>query len=109
MDIQDQVSEVEDELAQIIIKHLEENKITPEDAHKLAKDFLSILPVENHIDLLTKLKQLGQKYPEAQELYVHEATEHEEVTKDKVLTTMRDAIAQGNITHALQAAKTMQQ
>lgn len=109
MDIQDEVNNVEDELAQIIIKHLEENKITPENAQQLAKDFLGVLPVRDHADLLVKLKELGQKYPEVQEVYVEQASEHEETTKENVLNSMRDAIKVGNIDQALQVAKTLQQ
>jgi len=108
MDIQEELDGVEDELAQIIIAHLEENKITPENAQQLAKDFLGVLPAKDHQDLLAKLKELGQKYPEVQEVYVKEASEHEEVTKDKVLNSMRDAIKLGNIDQALEVAKTIQ-
>ena len=106
MDITKEVEEVERELLEIIIKHLEENKINVSDAQKLAADFLAMLPMQDKKDLLEKLKKLGAQYKEAQELYVEELAKTHEEKRDVALTQIRDAIAKGDIHNAITIAKT---
>ncbi len=109
MDIQQEVEAVKKELTDLIIQHLKENKMEADKARELGSDFLDILPIENHQDLLNKLKELGQKYPEAQSVYVERLGQAINQQTEQALNGMRDAIAQGNIDHAIHVAKTMSQ
>ena len=107
MDLQDELKRIEKELLDLIVAHLKDNKLQADVAQQLAKDFLAALPVKDQKDLLEKLKALGTKYPEAQEVYLEEASKVSEQERDRVLTQMRDAIKQGNIDHAITMAKTV--
>lgn len=108
MDIAQEVEMVKKELVDIIITHLKENKIEVEKARQLAADFLAVLPIKDQQDLLIKLKNLGEKYEEAKEIYVDELKKASEEQRDQVLNQMRDAIKQGNMDKAIGIAKTMQ-
>ena len=107
MDTQAEVEQVKKELIEIIIKHLDENKIPLAKARQLAADFLSALPIKDQKDLLSKLKSLGEKYPEAEKVYVEELEKVEDNENDRVLSNMRDFIKQGNIEQAISTAKTL--
>ncbi len=109
MDISQEVNLVEKELLELILTHLENNKIDADKAQQLAKDFLAILPVADQKDLLEKLQSLSNTYEEAKELYVDELTKVSNEQRDLALTSMRDAIQKGNIEHAINAAKSLQQ
>jgi|SRR3989344_4429997 len=104
MDIQQEVEEVKKELVELIIKHLRENKLPAEKAKKLAEDFLNVLPISDQQDLLEKLKNLGENYLEAKEVYVDELKRISEEQRDQTLSQMRDHIKQGNIDKAVEAA-----
>lgn len=108
MDLQQEVEAVKKELVDLIIKHLKENKLEVEKARKLAQDFLAVLPVKDQKDLLAKLKELGEDYPEAKEVYVEELVKTENQLRDEALNKMRVFIKQGKIEEAIQAAKNMQ-
>lgn len=109
MDIGQEVNLVEKELLELILTHLENNKIDADKAQSLAKDFLAILPVADQKDLLEKLKNLSNTYEEAKELYVDELSKISNQQRDQALGQMRDAIQKGNIEHAINAAKSLQQ
>lgn len=109
MDMQVKIEEVERELLELIIKHLEENKIDVLTAQKLAKDFLAVLPIYNQQDLLSKLKELGDNYQEAKEVYVQEFSKDITQKEQHALSRMRDAIKQGKIEHAISIAKDLKQ
>ena len=109
MDIVQEVEQVKKELVDIIAKHLQENKIEADKARQLAADFLAVLPIENHQDLLNKLKELGDKYQEAKTIYVEKLGDDTNEQTKLALTTMRDAIAQGNMEQAITVAKTVGQ
>lgn len=109
MDIIQEVNLVEKELLELILTHLENNKIDADKAQNLAKDFLAILPVADQKDLLEKLLNLSNTYEEAKELYVDELSKMSNQQRDQVLVQMRDAIKKGNIEHAINAAKSLQQ
>ncbi|QQG40757.1 MAG: hypothetical protein HYV37_00295 [Candidatus Levyibacteriota bacterium] len=109
MDISQEVNLIEKELLELILQHLENNKIDADKAQSLAKDFLAILPVADQKDLLQKLQNLSNIYEEAKELYVDELTKVSNEQRDLTLTQMRDAIQKGNIEHAITAAKSLQQ
>ena len=107
MDIQQEVEEVKRELVEFIIKHLRENKLPAEKAKKLAEDFLKILPISDQQDLLDKLKNLGENYLEAKEVYVDELRRVSEKKRIETLSQMRDHIKQGNIEKAIETANVL--
>lgn len=108
MDLQIEVEEIKKELVALIVSHLEANKMEAEQAQKLAADFLAILPVNDHKDLLAKLKQLGETYQEMRPIYVRELTKYNEAEREYTLLQMRNLIAEGNIEHAITVAKQLQ-
>lgn len=107
MDLNTELQLVKKQLTDLIIQHLEENKITVDRSRQLAREFLAALPVASHQDLLDKLKQLGEKHEEAQEVYVAELGKISNQQKEDALNTMRNAIQQGNIEKAVETAKTI--
>lgn len=109
MDFQDEVKSVEKELLSLIIDRVDTRRMAFEDAQKLAREFLSVLPFSDQKDLLFKLKQLGEKFEEANTVYAHELGKVSEREKDQALTQMRTHIQQGNIEQAIATAKSLQQ
>lgn len=107
MDIQQEVEAIKKELVDLIVVHLRENKIDEQKARQLAADFLAVLPISTQRDLLEKLKSLGTKYPEAQELYVKELREVSDQQREQVLLQMRDCIKEGNMEQAIIIARTV--
>lgn len=107
MDINQEVEEVKKELVEIIIERLKNNKIPLEKAQQLARDFLQILPIKDQAELLAKLKNLGEKYEEANAVFVKELSKDSEEKKDQALRSMRSSIQQGNIEQAISIAKTL--
>lgn len=109
MDIVTELEEVKKELLDLILDHLKRNKIEVPKAQQQARDFLSILPIKDQADLLVKLKNLGEKYPESEAVYLHELEKAEAQKRDQALTLMRDYVRQGDINGAISAAKTLTQ
>ncbi len=109
MDIAQEVEEVKKELLELIIEHLKQNKIQAPQAQQLARDFLSVLPVKDQADLLAKLKNLGEKYKEAEEVYLGELEKASDNQRDQALNSMRDYVKQGNIDKAIEIAKSLTQ
>jgi len=107
MNITMEVEEVKRELLELIIEHLKQNKIEAGSAQQLARDFLSVLPIKDQADLLQKLKNLGQKYPEAEKVYLDELSKATDEKRDQALSQMRDFIRHGNIDSAISTAKTL--
>lgn len=102
------ITAVEQELLDLIVKHLTENQIQLIDAQNQAKEFLSLLPVTDQEDLLNKLKVLGEKYEESEEVYLEELQKHSTNERDQALSQMRDHIKSGNIDAAINTAKSIQ-
>ena len=107
MDIKEEVVEVKRELLGLILKHLKENKIEAEKAQQLARDFLAVLPIRDQLDLLNKLKNLGEKYPEAEKVYLDELQKTSDEKRDIALSQMSGFIKQGNIEQAITTAKVL--
>lgn len=99
------IEEVKRELVEIIIRHLRENKIDILTAQKLAQDFLAAISRNDQKDLLAKLKELGGRYKEAEELYVTESEKIETREKNEALSKMRDYIKKGQVGEAIRIAK----
>jgi uncharacterized protein YaaR (DUF327 family) len=103
-----EITAVEKELLDLIVKHLQENKIKALDAQNQAKEFLSLLPITDQSDLLSKLKALGDKYEESGEVYLTELQKQSENERQKALNEMRSHIQTGNIEAAINVAKSNQ-
>ncbi len=104
-DMQEAVIDIEKELLSEIMSNLDNNQISPEEAEKLAKEFLSYLPIQDQKDLLEKLSKLGRRNKEAQGIYLKYAQPVEEDERQKKLALMSEHLQQGNIDHALTIAK----
>lgn len=107
MDINEETESIKKKLADMLIAHLKENKITPEKAKQLANDFLNALPIQDQKDLLTKLEKLGESYNEAKEIYVEELGRIEEEKAKQTLVKMRQHIQTGNVDKAVETARSM--
>ena len=107
MNLTDEIELVKKELLELIVEHLQQNKLQAPEAQQLARDFLAILPIKDQADLLNKLKGLGQKYKEANEVYLDELEKVTDEKRDLALNSMRDSIKQGQIDQAIQTAKTL--
>lgn len=107
MDLAEEVKQIERELVERIVEHLKANKIAADVARQQARDFLSLLPVKDQRDLLHKLKNLGDTYEEAKEVYAEELGKVNEVVRLQVLDQMRGYIRAGNIDAAIASAKSI--
>lgn len=107
MDLAEEVKQIEKELVELIMSHLKSNALDMDTARQQARDFLALLPVDDQKDLLAKLKELGDKYYEAKEIYAEELGKVEEMKRQQTLGQMRDYIKQGNLDSAIAAAKAM--
>jgi hypothetical protein len=108
MDIQQKTTEIESELLAVIIQHLKNHQIDVSTASQLARDFLAQLPLQNHEDLLAKLKALSDHYPTVKPLYSLEASKGIEEKEKAALQQMSSSIKEGNIDHAISVAKSLQ-
>ena len=107
MNLTDEIESVKKELLELIVDHLQQNKLQAPEAQQLARDFLAVLPIKDQADLLNKLKDLGQKYKEANEVYLEELEKVTDEKRDIALNSMRDSIKQGQIDQAIETAKTL--
>lgn len=103
--INDLIEQVEKDLLAEIVKNLEQNKINDEQAHKQARDFLSLLPIEDKKDLLDKLQRLSKANSEASEVYIKYSNTLDEEEKQKKLRLMSEHIKNGQIDKAWLVAK----
>lgn len=108
MDIQQKTQEIEQELLDSIITHLQQNKIDLPTASKMAREFLAVLPIRNQQDLLEKLKNLGRDYKEINQVYQKEYANTLRQKEEQALHQMQGAIQQGNIEHAIRVAQSLQ-
>ena len=103
--LQDTVVEVEKELLDVIIARLDQEKMSPEEAQKLAQEFLSFLPIQDQRDLLTKLLKLSQDNPSTKGIYLTYAKPYEENERERKLKLMSEHLHKGEIEHALTVAQ----
>src|SRR6185369_5355789 len=87
-DLQDEVVDIEQELLSIIVTRLNANEMSREQAQKLAKQFLTLLPIQDQKDLLTKLFELSKKNQATGNIYLKYAKPHEENETQKKLAMM---------------------
>ena len=98
-------ADVEKELLDSIIKNLDEKRMTEEEARELAKEFLSLLPLQDKKDLLAKLYKLSKEHVEAKGIYLKYAKPYEEEDRLKKIALMSEHIKNGQIEHAINVAK----
>jgi uncharacterized membrane-anchored protein YjiN (DUF445 family) len=103
--LQDEVVNIERDLLDQIINRLDDNEMSPEEAQKLAKEFLSFLPIKDQQDLLDKLLQLSHDSNATHEIYLKYAKPHEEDERQRKLALMSQHLSEGNIEQALAVAK----
>lgn len=105
-DLQNLVTDVENDLLDHITRNLDQSKLTVEQAQALAKEFLAMLPPHDKPDLLAKLKRLSRKHPqEVTEIYLKYATPEYQKDRDSRLHQMSVHLHKGEIDRALEVAK----
>lgn len=103
--IEELTEEVENEILQVIIKYLDHERMTEEQASQLAREFLTLLPIKDKTDLLTKLKTFSTIHTETKSVYLKYALPYEEAERQRKLALMSHHIRNGQIDHALSVAK----
>jgi hypothetical protein len=103
--LQTEVVDIEKELLDTIIKRLDQNSMSEEDAEQLAADFLDLLPVTDQSDLLKKLQMLSEENPAAKGIYIEYNKPYEEDATKRKLELMSQHLHQGKIEEALAIAK----
>jgi len=104
-DLQNVVADVERELLNEIVANLDQKKISVQESQAIAKEFLSLLPIEDKKDLVDKLRKLSTDHEEAGGVFLHYAEEYEESEKQRKLQLMSQHIKNGEIDSALAVAK----
>lgn len=99
------IEEVELDLLNEIVKSLEKDRMTEDQASKFAREFLALLPIEDKRELLEKLKNFSKTHIEARSVFIKYATPYEEEERQRKLTLMSQHIKNGEIEHALNVAK----
>src|SRR3989338_1566800 len=99
------VREIERDLLFHIILNMRHLRISQKSAQNLAQEFLKIVKPENKVEFLKNLKNLSQKYLEAQEVYLKYAPVYYEERKQYMLRVIYDYVKTGNINKALILAK----
>lgn len=99
------VSDVERDLLFQIIVHMKHREMTGEEAQKVAKEFLTLLPVVDKEDLLKKLGILSQAHKGAREVFLKYAAPSEEEQRLIKIQTMSEHIKNGDIEKAITVAK----
>lgn len=95
--MQDIVVDIEKELLSEITKNLDQEKMSPEEAEALAKEFLALLPIKDQQDLLDKLTKFSKENNEAQGIYLKYAKPISEEDRLKKLELMSQHIKNGQI------------
>lgn len=95
------VSDVERDLLFHIILNMRKRNITVGEAEHLARDFLQLLPVTDKEELLKKLSALGERYPEAQAVFLKYASPHEEEKRQQLIEELSAHIKNGQIEKAI--------
>ena len=103
--MQNIVKDVENDLLNIIINNLKQNSIDTDGARKMAREFLSLLPMQDKHDLLKKLHKLSVDHKQTQGLYLKYAQPYEEEERQKKLALISEHLKNGQIEHALTIAK----
>jgi len=98
-------TDVEKELLEVIIQNLKKHSLHVPEAKQLAREFLSLLPLQDKKDLLDKLYNFSQKHGETKGVYLKYAKPMEEEERQKKLELISQHIQNGQIENALRVAK----
>lgn len=104
-DLEKFVSDIKRDLLFYIILHIKHQELSLKGAQSLAKDFLAIFPIIDKNDMLNKMHQLGNKYPEARTVYIKYANPYYEEERQNKLKEALLHIRNGDVDKALHAAK----
>jgi|SRR5882672_8043608 len=96
---------VEKDLLAIIITNLKQNQLDIDQAKELAREFLTLLPIQDKKDLLEKLQKFSEENAETKDMYLKYAKSIEEEERQRKLTQMSEHIKNGQIEHALSIAR----
>lgn len=99
------VNAIEKELLLAIVKNLEENNMSKEQAQRLAREFLALLPIHDKHELLEKLSKFSKVHVEAKSLFLKYGAPIEDEERKQKLELMSQHIQNGQIEHALNVAK----
>lgn len=97
--------EIEKELLDIILKHLEDGSLELEKAQEISKEYLALLPFHDKAELLKKLGTLSEKYKEAQSIFAKIAGDIEKEDSARRVEQMSQHIKNGDIEQAIKIAK----
>jgi hypothetical protein len=104
-DIQSIVKEIEKELVEAIVSNIEQNRMTKQQAQYLARQFLSLLPIEDKHSLLEKLGVFSKLSADAKNIYLKYGSPIENEERQQKLALMSEHIQNGQLEHALTVAK----
>ena len=76
--MQNIIKDVENDLLTIITNNLKQNSINSNEAKKIAREFLSLLPIQDKHELMDKLQKLSTNHTQVQELYLKYAKSYED-------------------------------
>ena len=99
------IEEVETDLLKEIIQSLEKNQITEAQASQFAREFLTLLPVNDKKELLDKLRNFSKSHVLAKGVFLKYAAPADEEERQRKLALMSEHIKNGEIEHALNVAK----
>jgi len=99
------LEQIEKDLLSAIVENIKEEKMTPEQAEKTAKEFLALLPIEDKHDLLVKLGKFSAGHVEGKSLFIKYAAPIEEEERQKKLASMTEHLRNGQIESAIAVAK----
>lgn len=100
--LQQYILQIEESLLDQIIADLREGKMILGEAKYLAKDFLALLPVKSKEELLDKLYNLKQTYPQARKVFGNYFQRFEEEKTAQRLAILRRSMQQKDYEHALE-------
>lgn len=98
-------SDVQRDLLFELIMSMRHKLITVGGGRRLAKDFLALFPFQTKEEIIEKMKNLSEKYPEARAVYLKYAVPHINQTEKELIDKMSQHLQGGDIEKALNIAK----
>lgn len=98
-------SDIQRDLLFELIMSMRHKLITVGGARHLAKDFLALFPIQTKEEILEKMKNLSDKYPEVRAVYLNYAIPHQNQVEKEMLNKISQNLQNGNIDQALNIAK----
>ncbi|MEK6952046.1 MAG: hypothetical protein AABX29_03455 [Nanoarchaeota archaeon] len=98
---QAEINDLERNFLKIIIENIKSKKMTLDDARKMAKDFMNLLPFKDQNDFKFKIKNFTNKYTMFSSLYITILKNEESLKMNTVINKMRVYMKEKNIDEAL--------